>query len=158
MPLTLILGCMFAGKSTELLKHKKGKTLAITHAHDTRYAGGITTHSGEKLYAHKCVVLPRNLEGKYDTVLIDEAQFFDDLTGVEHLATHVVVAGLSGDFRQRPFGKILDLIPKASKVIFLTATCTCGKNASFTKRISNTLDLISVESEYIPVCEQCLSD
>lgn len=156
MPLTLILGCMFAGKSTELLKHRGGKTLIINHEFDTRTTG-VKTHDGVEVEAHKCSVLPILPDtSAFDTVLVDEAQFFASLDGVEKLAPNVVVAGLNGDYMQRPFGKILDLIPKAAKVIFLTAKCKCGAPASFTKRLSGSTDLVSVNSEYIPVCWECL--
>ena len=156
MPLTLILGPMWGGKSTELLKHRRGRTLIINHDFDTR-TDGVSTHDGLEVQAHKCSVLPvLPKESAYDTCLIDEAQFFASLDGVENLAPNVVVAGLSGDYMQRPFGKILDLIPKADKVIFLTAKCKCGQPAPFTKRITESSDVISVDSQYLPVCRECL--
>ena len=155
MPLTLILGCMYAGKTTELLKHRTAKTLIINHEFDTRTTG-VKTHDGAEVPAHKCDVLPTTLPDEIDTVLIDEAQFFKSLDGVESLAPNVVVAGLSGDYLQRPFGKILDLIPKAEKVTFLKAMCECGGPASFTKRMSDHKNVISVESVYVPVCGLCL--
>jgi thymidine kinase len=155
MPLTLILGAMFSGKTTELLKHRHGRTLIINHEFDTR-TSGVKTHDGIEVQAHKCSVLPvLPEESAYDTVLIDEAQFFASLDGVENLAPNVVVAGLSGDYMRRPFGKILDLIPKASKVIFLTARCSCGERAPFTKRASADTSLVSVDAKYLPVCEEC---
>lgn len=155
MPLTLILGPMYSSKSTELLKHRDANTLIINHSYDTR-TDGVSTHDGFELPAQKCMGLP-SCEG-YNTVLIDEAQFFESLDGVRILAKtkNVVVAGLSGDYLQRPFGKILDLIPKADKVIFLTAKCLCGKPAPFTKRISGGTNVISVDSRYIAVCGECL--
>ncbi len=153
MPLTVILGCMFSSKTTELLKHRQGKTLIINHSYDTRTTG-VKTHDGVEEEAVKCMEIP-DCSG-YDTVLVDEAQFFSSLDGVENLAENVVVAGLSGDYLQRPFGRILSLIPKASKVIFLTAVCSCGKPASFTKRISGGKNVISVDAHYTPVCEKCL--
>jgi len=152
MPLTLILGPMYSGKSTELLKYRDANTLIINHSYDTR-TDGVSTHDGFELPARKCMELP-DCSG-YDTVLIDEAQFFDSLDGVENLAKNVVVAGLSGDYLQQPFGKILDLIPKADKVIFLTAKCLCGEAAPFTKRISGGTNVISVDSRYIAVCGEC---
>lgn len=155
MPLTLILGAMFSGKTTELLKHRKGRTLIINHEFDTRTTG-VKTHDGIEVEAHKCSKIPVLPDtSAYDTVLIDEAQFFDDLSNVGSLAENVVVAGLSGDYLKRPFGKILTLIPKAAKVIFLTANCACGEPAPFTKRISGCTDLVSVDSKYIPVCGEC---
>lgn len=152
MVLTLILGCMRSGKTTKLLTFRQGRTLIISHKFDTR-ADGIKTHDGVEADAVKCADFP-DCTG-YDTVLIDEVQFFENVEGIENLAPNVVAAGLSGDYKKRKFGKILDLIPLASKVIFLTATCACGADASFTKRISGSTELVSVDSEYISVCEEC---
>lgn len=150
--LELILGPMFSGKTTALLTRRKGKTLIINHSFDTR-GDGVKTHDGVEEAAMKCSVLPE-VSG-YDTVLIDEAQFFDSLEDVESLAPTVVVAGLSGDYLRKPFGKILDLIPKSDKVTFLTAVCDCGEPAPFTKRISGEDCLVSVESEYKSKCGIC---
>jgi thymidine kinase len=59
---------------------------------------------------------------------IDEAQFFDDLLEfVEEAADrdgkHIIVAGLSGDYRRRPFGQIVQLVPMATRVTMLAARC-----------------------------------
>lgn len=143
---------MFSGKTTALLTRRVGRTLIVNHAFDTR-CEGVKTHDGVEAAAMKCSVLPK-VTG-YDTVLVDEAQFFESLEGVEDLAPNVVVAGLSGDYRRKPFGKILELIPKADKVTFLTALCDCGVPAPFTKRISEGKTLISVESVYKPKCGVC---
>ena len=154
MHLTLILGNMFAGKTTELLKHRRGKTLIINHEKDTRTGDSVRTHDGVVVPAVKCSEI--KVDGAYDTVLIDEGQFFDSLEGVEKLAERVVVAGLSGDYLQRPFGQILSLIPKAAKVIFLQASCyKCGCEAPFTKRLSDEVDVYSVEAKYVPACTIC---
>jgi thymidine kinase len=148
----LILGPMFSGKTTTLLTRVRGRTLIVNHTFDTR-CEGVKTHDGVEAAAMKCSVLPK-VTG-YDTVLVDEAQFFTSLEGVESLAPNVVVAGLSGDYRRKPFGKISELIPKADKVTFLTALCDCGEPAPFTKRISIVSGLISVESVYKPKCGVC---
>ena len=150
--LELILGPMYSGKTTALLSRRSGNVLIVNHEFDTR-VNGVGTHDGIEAHAIKCKVLPR-LSG-YDMYLIDEAQFFDSLEGVESLAPHVVVAGLSGDYMRRPFGKLLELIPKADKVTFLKAKCKCGAPASFTKRISTSKDLVNIGADYIPVCGTC---
>lgn len=150
--LEVILGPMFSGKTTTLLTRAQGKTVIINHVLDTR-CEGVKTHDGVEADAMKCSVLPK-VTG-YDTVLIDEAQFFECLDCVETLAPNVVVAGLSGDYRRKPFGRILELIPMADKVTFLTAKCDCGEPAPFTKRISVEKNLISVKSLYKPKCGTC---
>jgi thymidine kinase len=64
---------------------------------------------------------------------IDEAQFFDDLVEFATQACDVdgkvvLVAGLSGDFKRAPFGRLLDLVPLATSVTLLKASCfTCGE-------------------------------
>ena len=152
--LELILGPMYAGKTTELLKRRSGKTLIINHSLDTRTGDSVKTHDGVESAALKCSVLPD--AAGYDTVLIDEGQFFASLKGVESLAPNVVVAGLSGDFMRRPFGQILNLIPKASKVTFLNAECSgCGDCAQFTKRLSPGIGVYSVDASYVPTCNEC---
>lgn len=150
--LEIIIGPMYAGKSTTLLSRQQGRTLIITH--DMDRGDGVRTHDGVEAAAMKCSVLPTDID--YDTVLIDEAQFFDSLDGVEHLAPNVVVAGLNGDYLQRPFGKILDLIPKADKVTFQTAQCKCGQRAAFTKRVSQESHVVCICAHYEPVCKECL--
>tara|TARA_B100000963_G_C22539690_1_gene631591 strand:+ start:527 stop:985 length:459 start_codon:yes stop_codon:yes gene_type:complete len=150
--LEVILGPMCSGKTTTLLTRAKGKTVIINHVFDTR-CNGVKTHDGVEADALKCNVLPMSVDA--DTVLVDEAQFFESLKGIESLAPNVVVAGLSGDYRRQPFGEILQLIPKADKVTFLTAVCDCGAPAPFTKRVSDEKNLISVHSIYKPKCGSC---
>ena len=150
--LEVILGPMFSGKTTTLLTRAKGRTVIINHVLDTR-CEGVKTHDGVEASALKCNVLPVNVDA--DTLLVDEAQFFESLEGIETLAPNVVVAGLSGDYRKQPFGRIIGLIPKADKVTFLTAVCDCGAPAPFTKRISDEKSLISVQSIYKPKCGRC---
>ena len=150
--LEVILGPMFSGKTTTLLSRAKGKTVIINHVLDTR-CEGVKTHDGVEAPALKCNVLPMSVDA--DTVLVDEAQFFESLKGIETLAPNVVVAGLSGDYKREPFGRIIGLIPKADKVTFLTAVCDCGAPAPFTKRVSDEKSLISVQSIYKPKCGRC---
>jgi thymidine kinase len=53
----------------------------------------------------------------YDVVGIDEGQFYPDLVEMVdqflRLGKVVVVSALDGDFRRKPFGRILELIPMA---------------------------------------------
>jgi thymidine kinase len=48
----------------------------------------------------------------------------------------VVVAGLSGDFQRRPFGRVAELLPLADRVRALRAVCfACGADAPFSLRL-----------------------
>ena len=87
----IILGCMFSGKSTELLRRCNrykaiGKdVLLINHKNDTRTENKIKTHNKITQEAHKLTHLldllneNNDLFQKSDVIGIDEAQFFDDL-------------------------------------------------------------------------------
>ena len=84
----LIIGCMFAGKSTEMLRRVRkheitGKrVLTVKFSADLRYASGkIVTHEGVSRQATEVVQLAslgdewRNFE----CIGIDEGQFFPDI-------------------------------------------------------------------------------
>jgi len=94
----LIMGCMFAGKSTELLrrlnKHEiTGKrVLKVKFAADCRYgnAGEIATHSGVKntaLAVTKLSELGDHWKA-FDVLGIDEGQFFPDIVSFSELAAN----------------------------------------------------------------------
>ena len=169
--LELILGSMYSGKSTELLRRVNQlkaigmRCLVINHASDTRVDGHHgRTHDGQTFAAIKTSdILLVNTKG-YDVVAIDEGQFFNSLRAavmlmVERQDAHVIVAGLSGDYKRRPFGELLELVPLADDVCFKRALCKgcChpGRLAAFTKRVSSETDTISVGAEYVPVCRMC---
>jgi len=98
----------------------------------------------------------------FDVVAVDEAQFFDDLVdfcllAVEQWHKSVIVAGLDGDFKRRPFGQVLNLIPLADEVSKLHSRCgveNCRARALFSLRtVSNAqLNLVGGTDVYLPVC------
>lgn len=170
MPLEIILGCMYSGKSTELIRRVNRfksigmRCLVVNHSADTRVDGGfVQTHDRNRLQATKtddiCLV---NTKG-FDVIAIDEAQFFKNLRVAVNIMLKnkqvVVIAGLNGDYNRQKFGEIIDLIPMADNITFTKALCKlcCHpiKTASFTKRLDNDQDKVSVASEYISVCRQC---
>ena len=126
----VIHGCMFSGKSSQLLDRliaaaDDGRSVrAFKHRADNRYASGeIVTHDGRHASAigvtQASTLLDRVDAG--DFVVVDEAQFFsDDLVGVcQALAARgceVVVAGLDLDSWNLPFGHILALAEVADEV------------------------------------------
>jgi thymidine kinase len=155
--LNLIIGPMFSGKSTELLRRYRRyklagkKCLLVKHVSDTRYSDGtdsmIITHDNIKYSAIKCSqleelvnIVENQLLQYYDVILIDEIQFYSDAHLCDKWANLVTVeaCGLSGDFERKPFEQISNLIPKADNITFLTAICKLsGQEAPFTKRTSN---------------------
>ena len=171
--LELIIGPMFSGKSTELIRQIRRrktinkKVLVIKPAIDTRYNNKLTSHNFE---SENCVVLDnlKDIEtdeiNKHDTIVIDEGQFFTDLkenviNWVDTQNKDVIIGGLDGDFERKPMGQILDLIPHADKYTKLRALCKIcndGTDAIFSKRkinVSNNI-LIGGEESYIPVCRK----
>ncbi|KAI8007978.1 Thymidine kinase a [Camellia lanceoleosa] len=172
----VIVGPMFAGKTTALLRRIKsednnGRNVAIIKSSkDTRYAvDSVVTHDGTKF---PCWALPDLLSfrqkfgdeayAKLDVIGIDEAQFFGDLYDfcckvADHDGKTVIVAGLDGDYLRRTFGSVLDIIPIADSITKLTARCElCGKRAFFTLRKTDETEteLIGGSNVYMPVCRQ----
>lgn len=177
MSLELIIGPMFAGKSTEAvvrildLVSRGVPHCVLTSFNDKRYDStgqSICTHSGLRLPAlgvsllRDALMLPQLMGAMY--VIIEEAQFFPDLYDVvlelvEGQGKHVLVFGLDGDSERRPFGRVLDLIPLADKYTKLRAECRlCGDGtaALFTKRMSAVTEQVCVggEDTYKAVCRK----
>lgn len=166
----LILGPMFSGKSTELIRRLKRyqvakyEVLIIKYAKDVRYdENGISTHDRQTLPAVAATTL-QDLTKKamaYDVIGIDEGQFFPDITWVEEMANKgkvVLIAALDGTFQRKPFSSILELIPLAESVTKLSAVCmNCFGEAAFSKRISeeDSLEVIGGADKYMAVCRKC---
>lgn len=177
--LTLILGCMFAGKSTELIRQIRRyrsiglNVLIIKHIIDDRYIeNSITTHDKESIESINInnlnIIWDKYLEFylNADLIVIEEAQFFDEiydftLETLEVYKKNVIIAGLDGNYLRQPFlnGELLKLIPIAENVYKLHGFChICHKKASFTKRIiklddeQNNEIIVGGKETYIPVC------
>jgi len=170
----IIIGPMFSGKSTELLRRASryeaiGKNvLYINYYLDQRYGttNKITTHNNTSKKALMVQKLNNLLDlDEYkscDIIAINEAQFFTDLydfciTSLYKHKKYIIMAGLDGDYNKNPFGDILKLIPHCDKLIKLNALCKiCGNDAKFTKRITKNDSQIVIggEESYIPVCRQ----
>ena len=177
MSLELIIGPMFAGKSTEAIRRIRGfqatgtPHMVITSLRDTRYdpsGESISTHSGQSIPAMALTELKGALStdvfARAKHVVIEEAQFFPDLYDVviemvEKRGKHLLVFGLDGDSERRPFGQVLDLIPLADKYAKLQAECRlCGDGtpALFTKRYSTYTEQVCVGGTeiYKAVCRK----
>lgn len=172
--LEVIIGPMFSGKSTEIIKRVRllklinKQILILKPKIDNRYIEGkITSHNFESI---DCKIINNlneisdNEINEIDTLVIDEGQFFSDLfeTVCRWLKTfpiNIIVAGLDGDFQQKQIGQILNLIPLSNKCIKLNSVCNIckdGTEAPFTYRCikSNEIILIGGLESYIPVCRK----
>lgn len=173
----IIHGCMFAGKTTELIKNYQyykmlnKNILVINSNKDTRSEkGSLCTHTNKTV---PCITISKLLPLidtkdylESNVIMIEEAQFFDNeliefvMSSSEKYNKKVIVAGLILDCYRKKFGYILDLIPLADKVTHLKAICTeCNKigkesEAIFTKRLVNSSEqtLIGGSDKYTAVC------
>jgi thymidine kinase len=152
--LDLISGCMFSGKTQELIRrldqaHYAGSSIqAFKPALDDRYAlEAVASHREIRFPAiavPDVAALRAQLRDETRVIGIDEAQFFgpEIVSLVEELAdrgVHVIVAGLDLDFLARPFGPMPLLAAYADRLTKLQASCQypgCGsRQASRTQRL-----------------------
>ena len=181
----VIYGPMKSGKTSRLLQLYKQFTfcevpvMVINHCIDTRYSNNL-------LSSHDKIMIPCinsiklmdiadiskdtledgthvNEFNMSDIILINEAQFFEDIVSwvtiaVEKYKKHVYVCGLNSDFMRRPFGNWLELELICDKVTQLHSWCgLCKKEqALFSHRLTNETDKIVIGCDnYIPVCRKC---
>ena len=176
MTLSIIMGNMFSGKTSELIRRLKRlkvigkKIMVVNSAKDTRSPDEVLkTHDNVKFDCHKVYDLYDLMDkpGFEDAeiIAIDEAQFFPNLkkfvASCLENGKDVILAGLDGDAFQRKWGELLDCIPLASEVTKLSALCKyCrhGNPGPFTKRIvdDTTLELIGGSDMYVAVCQKHL--
>jgi len=150
----VICGCMFSGKTEELIRRlnraliAKQKVEIFKPTIDTRYHDQkIVSHSEREIrstpvnFANDIILLA----GNCDVVGIDEAQFFDDAivevcNTLANSGKRVIVAGLDMDYEGNPFGPMPNLLAVAEFVTKVHAICAAtGELASFSYRL-NTND------------------
>ena len=164
--LKVIIGCMFAKKTTELLKWARNykstglNVLLINHCSDTRYGENkIISHDKDSEISVFLEYLRDANIQDYQVIIIDEAQFFTDLFKyvtywADSFNVKIIVAGLSGTSEREPFGDILKLLPHADEIMHLKAKCNiCDDEAIYSKFIGDGLPTIGTEA-YIPVCRK----
>jgi thymidine kinase len=162
MRLELIIGPMFAGKSSTLQSIVRRRqaigwsVLVVKHTADTRYIDGPENSRVVNHDLQQCSAVARSeLLGLLDSsefaaarlIIVEEGQFFPDivefaLAAVEQEGKDLVVVGLDGDAHRRPFGRLLELIPLADEVQRLYAFCKmCGDGtpARFTCAVTPTI-------------------
>ena len=162
--LEVIAGCMYAGKTEELIRRCRRATYAkqvvriFKPAIDNRYSEtDVVTHLGHTFTAcpvHSSIEL-YDMADEADLVGIDEAQFFDPtlVEVAEQLAKQgkrVIVVGLDLDFAGNPFGPMPQLMAVAEYVTKVHAVCVvCGNNASRSQRITAEESQVVVGAEGI---------
>lgn len=148
----VIAGCMFSGKTEELIRRLNRALIANQKVEifkpviDNRYhPDHIVSHNDNSIrstavnFANDILLLA----GNCDVVGIDEAQFFDDaiVDVCNQLANNgkrVIVAGLDMDFEGKPFGPMPNLLAVAEFVTKVHAICAqTGQLASFSFRLTD---------------------
>ena len=152
--LETIVGAMFAGKTSELLKrilwakHQNKKIVVIKPSIDNRYSNEkIITHND---LSHECysmtdwnTTLKKFIfeKNKVDMLFLDEIQFMnteDTLNNVEKILNNgidVVCAGLDQDSRGRPWETSSMLLGLSDKIVKIYGFCNvCGLEATKTYR------------------------
>ena len=152
--LETIVGAMFAGKTSELLKrilwakHQQKNILVLKPSIDDRFSNKlIVTHNN---LSHECYAMRSwndasenfNLtDNTYDIVFLDEVQFMqteDTVNNVEKIlnsGTDVICAGLDQDSRGKPWETSSFLLGLSDKIIKIYGFCNvCGMEATKTYR------------------------
>ena len=159
--LEVITGCMFSGKSEELIRRVDraniaGQTTLLFKPHiDNRYSkNAVVTHYGREFEAKLLKTGDETISElgevagysrleSVDLVAFDEGNFFSkeltelirDLIAREK---RVIVAGLDLTFAGEPFHPMPELMAEADRLDKLHAVCTeCGDAATRTQRLIN---------------------
>lgn len=178
----VVTGCMFSGKTEELLRRLRraeiaGQEVAVFKpAIDDRYGKTtVGTHNGAQWDATVVGTDAAGLETLFDelngeqVVAIDEANFFDDalVDACERLANddrRVIVSGTDQTFRAEPFDPLPQLIAVAEYVDKFQAICTqCGEPASRNQRlidgepahVDDPTIMVGAEESYEARCRNC---
>lgn len=148
----VIAGCMFSGKTEELIRRLNRAIIAgqkveiFKPAMDTRYHKADVVSHNERSIRSTAVDFSGDiylLAGECDVVGIDEAQFFDDeivniCNTLANNGKRVIIAGLDMDFEGKPFGPMPNLMAVAEFVTKVHAICArTGELASYSYRLTD---------------------
>ena len=175
----VISGCMFAGKTEELIRRikvlefAKKEIMVFKPKIDNRYSDTkVVSHAGssvESIVISDPKEILKLIKPSTEVIAIDEVQFFDDsicevCNILASMHKRVMCAGLDMDFRGEPFGPMPKLITQAEFVTKLTAVCNkCGAPATRTQRIINGKPanyndptiLVGASENYEARCRHC---
>jgi thymidine kinase len=159
----VIVGCMFSGKTSELIRRVKRAQYArqpvvvFKPDLDRRYSDdNVDTHSGQQLRSlrvTRAAEIPA-LSRDARVVGVDEGQFFDEelvevCDMLANAGKRVIVAGLDLDYLGRPFGPMPRLLCTAEYIQKTLAICVlCGAPADRSQRtVARSAQVLVGESE-----------
>jgi thymidine kinase len=169
----VICGCMFSGKSEELIRRLRRAAIARQKVQafkpdvDTRSARDtIVSHdarSVQSVAVRRSEEILEQVDPDTRVVGIDEAQFLSGplVEVCERLAARgvrVIVAGLDQDYLGKPFEPIPQLLAVADSITKVTAVCVvCGRPATKSQRLipSHERVVIGDGAIYEPRCRAC---
>jgi thymidine kinase len=174
--LHLIVGCMYSGKTDELLRQIRvcrlsgGNVVLLKYAKDTRYSQRrdlVSSHNGMHMDGAISVanlvdpiVIP---EDTTTCIAIDEGQFLegieDFVATFNNRGVDVIVSGLWTDFQRNTWARMVALSRVATRITWLNAICILCKsqNAAFSKRVTpgEERELIGGDDQYVATCATC---
>ncbi len=169
----VICGCMFSGKSEDLIRRLRRAQIARQRVQiykpciDARYSENhIVSHSDQKIASQVVTTsqeIMDNLDIRTEVVGIDEAQFFDkEIVAVcnrlADMGKRVIVAGLDQDYLGRPFDPMPQLLAVAEYITKTLAICMrCGNPANRTQRLIDSEERVIVGAAdiYEARCRRC---
>lgn len=183
MTLEVIIGPMFSGKTSELIRLvereviAKRKAAIFKPAFDERYsARQVASHNGLRYDAYSIVATEDGIrripdivkKEKLDVIGVDEVQFFPGgLVGLLDSIAYekrVIACGLNMNFKAEPFPSTMNLAARADRVRYLSAVCVkCGQEATRTQRLiggkpapgSSPVIVVGGKELYEPRCRTC---
>ncbi len=170
----VICGCMFSGKTEELIRRvnraviAKQRIVIFKPSVDVRYDDVKVVSHNRNMVNSVVVQKPQDmllLANDADVIAIDEAQFFDEslvevCTALAYRGKRIILSGLDMDFEGTPFGIMPQLICIAEFVTKVQAICVCcGGAASFSFRLGNLKQqiLLGEKDTYEPRCRTCFN-
>jgi thymidine kinase len=169
----VIVGCMFSGKSEELIRRLRRAQIARQRVQifkptiDTRFsAQDIVSHSEMRIESEPVAtsrMLLDRVAPDTEVIGIDEGQFFDlelpmICNTLADRGKRVIVAGLDQDYLGKPFDPMPQLLAIAEYITKTHAICmVCGNPASHTQRLVASGDrvLVGAQGLYEARCRRC---
>jgi len=168
----VIAGCMFSGKTEELIRRLRRASIAKQRVKifkpkiDDRFStSDIVSHSEQSLPSILIDDINEVLKftDDADVIGIDEAQFFSsDIIKICNLLANngkrIIIAGLDQDYRGIPFEPMPQLLAIAEYITKTLAICVnCGNPADKTQRkiISSERVVVGASDIYEARCRKC---
>ncbi|MEM7548807.1 MAG: thymidine kinase [Bacteroidota bacterium] len=171
----VVCGCMFSGKTEELIRRLNRAIIARQKVEifkpsvDKRYDDEKVVSHNKTTIRSTSIDFPADillLASQTEVVGVDEIQFFDDsvvdvCVKLANSGKRVIAAGLDMDFSGKPFGPISNLMAVAEYITKVHAICAaCGNIASYSFRLTKSEETVVIGEKdiYEPRCRRCFNE